>query len=72
MMTTDEAIRKEWEKVLTRSNLPLTSTTITVEKINQYFAQSDPFNTESNVKRVDTADTNKDKKISKDEYENYS
>ena len=72
MMTTDEAIRKEWEKVLQGSNLPSSSTTITVEKMNQYFAQSDPFNADANFKRVDTADTNKDKKITKDEYENYS
>jgi hypothetical protein len=71
-MTTDEAIRKEWEKVLQGSNLPLTSTTITVEKMNQYFAHSDPFKTEVNIRHVDTADTNKDEKITKDEYENYS
>ena len=72
MMTTEEAIKKEWEKILSYSSLPLTSTTITVEKINKYLAQSDPFNTELNVKHVDTGDTNKDKKISWKEYDDYS
>jgi hypothetical protein len=71
-MTTEEAIKKEWEKVLQGSNLPLTSTTIQVDKMNQYFAQSDPFKTEVNIRHVDTADVNKDKKISKIEYETYS
>jgi hypothetical protein len=35
-MTTDEAIKKEWEKVLQASNLPLTVNEISKDKLNQY------------------------------------
>lgn len=37
-MTTDEAIKKEWEKVLQGSNLPLTAKEIGNDKMKQYFA----------------------------------
>jgi hypothetical protein len=37
-MTTDESIKKEWEKVLQGSNLPLTVKEIGTDKMKQYFS----------------------------------
>jgi hypothetical protein len=71
-MTTDESIKKEWEKVLQQSNLPLTVNEISKDKLNQYFSQSDPFNAEQNFNHVKAANLNNDNTITKEEYDNYS